>query len=132
MLGSNERVAAACSGKGEHLIQPILDEIANMDKDESLWELAPHGENAFQSSSVNNIIGGDNPSGLCVDITSEEACKVIVRAFRAAAEREITVGDGLEIWILKKANPSIIKFGKPNVDTNAYILEKQFHSLPKH
>ena len=32
----------------------------------------------------------------------DDACKLIKKAFRAAAEREISVGDGCEVWILRK------------------------------
>ena len=32
----------------------------------------------------------------------DDACRLIKKAFRAAAEREISVGDGCEIWILRK------------------------------
>ena len=31
----------------------------------------------------------------------EDACKMVKKVFRAAAEREISVGDGVEIWILR-------------------------------
>ena len=32
----------------------------------------------------------------------DDACNLVKKAFRAAAEREISVGDGCEIWILRK------------------------------
>jgi len=38
-VGSSERVTAACSGKGEQMIQPMLDEMTNMEEDLSLWQV---------------------------------------------------------------------------------------------
>lgn len=143
--GSTERVIAACSGSGEKLIQPILDELTNMEEDNRLWELAPNGENTFISSSgitplpcstSGNVILEElsalSRKGGCVGLESKEACEVILRAFRAAAEREITVGDGLDIWVLKANKNNIDKFGISFADTNAYLLEKYHYPLPTH
>lgn len=157
-----ERVAAVCSGKGEHLIQPLLDEITNMEQDDALWELSSDGENAFvpttrasppvpasienheynggvcESTDANDTdigVGGEGRDvavkrGHCTDLSCEKACQVVRRAFRAAAEREITVGDGLEIWVLKRNK--LHKLGIPLTDTNEFLLEKQYHALPRH
>lgn len=38
-VGSHERVTATCSGKAEHLLQPMLDEISNLEVDDALWEV---------------------------------------------------------------------------------------------
>lgn len=147
-VGSMERVAAVCSGKGEHLIQPLLDEITEMERDDSLWELSSDGENAFISSAHHAPSVASNNAdtqeiltqegslvaavkrGHCTDLSCEKACEVVRRAFCAAAEREITVGDGLEIWVLRRNK--MRDFGTAGVDTNEYILEKQVHSLPAH
>ena len=147
-VGSNERVAAVCSGKGEHLIQPMLDEITNMEEDLSLWELSKDGENAFVPSTLSNDDNNNNNnnnklhsttiSRYCTELSSDEACSLILRAYRSAAEREITVGDGVDIWILRqRSGTGSIKSDalltqKPSYDSNEYIIEKQFYSLPQH
>jgi 20S proteasome subunit beta 6 len=41
-IGSCERVTATCSGKAEHLIQPLLDDISNLEGDDALWEVPLH------------------------------------------------------------------------------------------
>lgn len=149
-VGSMERVAAVCTGKAEHLIQPLLDEVTNMEQDDSLWELSADGENAFISSTrtasarstpksngSNDAIGsGDSICMVhkcghcCTDLSCAQACEVVRRAFCAAAEREITVGDGLDIWVLKRNK--IRDFGTPTTDSTEYILEKQHYTLPRH
>jgi hypothetical protein len=143
-VGSFERVRAVCAGKGEKLIQPILDEITDMERDDGLWEISATGD-SFEPSpqqqerrlndrqlnpnpnpnprsddeglGFNSINDGDvlpkttavgmlsettNRGGYAVDMPVEEACALVVRAFRSAAEREISVGDGLELWIMRK------------------------------
>lgn len=39
-------------------------------------------------------------------LSKEDAVNFVLRAFRSAAEREISVGDGVEIWILTKDGAS--------------------------
>jgi len=143
-VGSTERVTAVCCGSGQELIQPILDELTNMEEDNNLWEIAPNGENAFLSSMhaspESDVVNGGElghlealpRKGRCVGLESEEAWEVVLRAFRAAAEREISVGDGVDIWVMKANSKSIDRFGMPHVDTNAYLLEKYHYPLPSH
>jgi 20S proteasome alpha/beta subunit len=160
-VGSSERVAAVCSGKGEHLIQPILDEITHMEADDSLWELSNEGENAFLSGAsgvkspflgsavtgevVGNIVKGssdvEHGAGvgkrrLCVNLTEQEACDVVVRAFRAAAEREISIGDGVEVWVVRRKSRmeelTAGKGGGRTTDSNAERLKKLYFPLPAH
>ena len=129
------------------MIQPILDELTNMEEDNALWEIAGEGENAFISTTINGIkpqdIGSEDEMdkllGLteprrnhCVGLDCEKACEVVVRAFQAAAEREISVGDGLDVWILKKNKSLRATFGTPVDDTNQYLIEKRRFTLPSH
>jgi len=91
-IGSFERVRATCAGKGEQLIQPLLDEATNMEQSLDLWSMSAEGDSfVTQHSPIRSTA-----SNMSVD----DACKLILRAFQAAAEREITVGDGIEMWIL--------------------------------
>jgi 20S proteasome alpha/beta subunit len=155
-------VAAVCSGKGEHLIQPILDEITHMEEDDSLWELSTEGENAFLSGtpgahdsvpciplreeSIGDIAAGMSKAGRstgvatkrrrCVDLNEKDACDLVVRAFRAAAEREISVGDGVEVWVVRKKSrmDELIegKSGGRKSDSNARLLKRLHFPLPAH
>lgn len=90
----------------------MLDELTNMHEDSALWvtDMSDEPNNAFingknscnqqdcfQSSSSNNKRRCD-----FVGLSCETACKVIIRAFSAAAEREISIGDGIELWILRR------------------------------
>lgn len=95
-IGSFERVQTSCSGKGEYLIQPILDELTDMEEDDSLWRINESGD-SFESISESSFVQS---------LSCEEAVKCIVRAFRAAAEREISVGDGLEVLVLRRVPQS--------------------------
>jgi 20S proteasome alpha/beta subunit len=161
-VDSSERVAAVCAGKGEHLIQPILDEITHMEEDNSLWELSSEGENAFfscgtasfkQARAIYDKIHGDasgnqlidmsgetNDAQIlrhCVDLSEKEACDVVMRAFHAAAEREISIGDGVEIWIVRKGNKRMngIAGGKKAMhkrEMKADSVKRLYFSLPAH
>jgi 20S proteasome subunit beta 6 len=102
-VGSFEDVASLCAGKAEHLIQPFLDRLASgVEEEDQLW-----------LSNTDTFSSSRSP---CVAIGLEEAVELLLRAFRAASEREITVGDGLYVWILER--------GKETVD-------KRFFSLPQ-
>ena len=99
-IGSFERVRAMCAGKGEQMIQPLLDSLTNMDEDSSLWELSPGGD---EFVSVAAATTGSSSSPYCVPgLSADAACDLVVRAFRSAAQREITIGDGLEVWIVRR------------------------------
>jgi len=89
-VGSFERVCATCTGKGEQLIQPMLDEATESDRsdDSALWIIDAQGD-TFTSK---------NPASR-TNLSIDDACKLVVKAFQAAAEREITIGDGVEIVI---------------------------------
>jgi 20S proteasome subunit beta 6 len=101
-LGSFERVRAVCAGKGERLIQPILDEITGMEEDEALFvfpgSLLPDSTATTFTTTVDSGTSG-NIRGKELDV--EEACDVIVTAFKAAAEREISIGDGIDVCIIR-------------------------------
>jgi 20S proteasome alpha/beta subunit len=172
-VGSSERVAAVCCGKGEHLIQPLLDEVTGMEEDLSLWELAPDGENAFLSQSLHatpdssdqhsstdhgganedtsNISSRKGPTvaiartGPYVNLALKEACDLVIRAFRAAAEREITIGDGLELWVVTKAGKAGDRVSAMTEGVSGetekdlwqrqdprYSVEKRLYTLPAH
>ena len=84
-VGSFERVQAVCAGKGEQLIQPMLDVVTRMEEEDADTSLFDGGAVAMVKH----------------DLDVEGACALIVRAFKAAAEREITVGDGVDLCIIR-------------------------------
>tara|TARA_B110000090_G_scaffold94825_1_gene106953 strand:- start:163 stop:1161 length:999 start_codon:yes stop_codon:yes gene_type:complete len=102
-IGSFERVSGLCMGKGEQLIQPMIDEVMMRNKNNSHSE----GKDALWSFSVeeDTFI---SPESQCSTITKEEAIDLIVKAFKAASEREISVGDGIYIWVLDRNGKSSV------------------------
>ena len=88
-IGSFERVAAACSGKGMEMIQPILDDLVDASCDNELWTLSP-GSSSFSDRHVNFIRA-----------TLDDTVQIIIKAFVSAGEREITVGDGINLVIIR-------------------------------
>ena len=97
-VGSFERVRAVCCGKGEKLIQPLLDEITGMEADESLFAF-PQLDGTQSRASFDATSFDTATHNLNVD----EACALVVRAFQAAAEREISIGDGIDMCIIQTA-----------------------------
>lgn len=91
---------AACSGKGEQMVQPMLDEATALEQDDELWALSEE-EGVFCSHRK------------AVSLSSDEAKDLVLRAFRAAAEREISVGDGLHMRIIRKAGVQNLHFSLP-------------------
>ncbi|RYH29123.1 hypothetical protein EON65_09560 [archaeon] len=92
-IGSYEQVAAACAGKGEQMIQPLLDELSNLDEDDGLWTVSDQ-QGSFVSSRR------------CVHLTEEQAVNILCKGFRAAAEREISIGDGFDMCIIARDKES--------------------------
>lgn len=73
-VGSFERVQYAAQGSGQKLIIPLLDD----------------------------IVGGRNRCDTLPPLTLEAAVQVVLDAFINAGEREITVGDAVEVWCITK------------------------------
>lgn len=76
-VGSYERVAYAAQGSGQKLIIPLLD----------------------------NIVGGKNRRDRTppVALTEAEAVALAIEAFVTAGEREMMVGDAVEIFVINAA-----------------------------
>ncbi len=109
-LGSKEIIRAGCKGKGEHLIQSFLDELTEMEQNDSMWELTSE----FISSSEDYYC----------KLTIRDAIALAENAFKAAAEREISIGDGLEIIIMRNKDDSRCK--------NKVCIERIILPLPQH
>lgn len=79
-VGSFERVRVACAGGGQSIMQPVLDRLD-----------AEAGKGAGGS--------GEMP---IVAVELEEALSLVRRAFVAAGERNIRLGDRVEIVVLTR------------------------------
>ena len=94
------------------MIQPILDDIVannlanrkgHRDVDDELW-ITDSESDSFESPNTKHYLD---------DYTVEDICKIIKLAFVAAAEREITVGDGVQICIISKKGEKRIFYNLP-------------------
>lgn len=79
-VGSFERVRVACAGGGLSIIQPVLDQL----------DAAPGRE---------ALCGTARP---VVGVGLEEALALVRRAFIAGSERDISLGDEVEILVLTR------------------------------
>lgn len=79
-VGSFERVRVACAGEGLNIMQPVLDRLDG------------------ESGGTN----GDTGEHPLVSVGLEEALSLVKRAFVAGGEREISLGDAVEIVILTR------------------------------
>jgi len=116
-VGSFERVRAACIGKGEQLIQPMLDEVSNMEEDGALWIMNAEGDAFLDSQTAAAAAQGGRQESAIDTLTEQQAFELVVKAFRAAAEREISIGDGVDIWLISKDSKDI---------------KRTFVALPRH
>lgn len=94
------------------MIQPILDEVleqAGM-RDDDTWQF-DEISTRFVSPALSKPLR----------ISQKTAVNLITRCFRAAAEREISLGDGFQVMILQRSP----------VD-GQIILNDDFISLPPH
>ncbi len=98
------------------MMQSFLDDFTDMEKDEELWKLSMD-ESEFIPATQANIYSS---------LSKEQATCLAVQAFKAAAEREISVGDGVQIFILSKAKDMSTN------DILQYSVEAHIVSLPSH
>jgi 20S proteasome subunit beta 6 len=127
-IGSFERVPSFCVGKGERLIQPLLDNVRR--------GFYPLSKPALDCGSPQHSVieSSDSNSNCFVEgLTVDAACNIILKAFQAAAEREITVGDGLEMFIIRKRVADCTPFFAPRAPTGIIqeaLVTRVSHVLP--
>lgn len=131
-IGSFERVSSVCVGNGEALLQPMLDDAlegkgassrsGQEEKAPQLWILSDDGEHFSAPQS------GMKEDGLTVSMSQEMAVDLIIEVFKAAAEREISIGDGVDLWILSKPVPA----KKQKAGRRPPTIAKRSFSLPSH
>lgn len=83
-VGSFERVRVACAGGGLSIMQPVLDRL----------------DAAGADSRMGGGTGGAEQPVVAVGL--EEALALVRRAFVAGGERDISLGDEVEIVVLTR------------------------------
>ena len=148
-VGSFERLRAVCVGNGEAFMQPILDDAleraiskgakpSSESSLERLWQLSEDGEHFVMHSDCAKtqgvFPGGDPPpDDLVASIDREHAVQIVVNVFKAAAEREISVGDGIDVWVVERPHPILQKEAERGRTRNPRLpAMKSFFSLPAH
>lgn len=111
-VGSAERVRCLGCGKGEALLQPLLDKLTRMESDASLW--CRNSEKGVFLSEANE----DSRSSCALPLSA--ALELVKEAFEAAAERESSIGDGVQILVLQRDGPT------------GFSTRRLFHPLPSH
>ena len=118
-VGSFERLRSVCVGNGEAFLQPILDDALERaaskgvessssvkSRLDRLWCVSEDGEHfVVQGSGAEAQAvspGGNVPDDLVVPVDREQAVQIVVDVFKAAAEREISIGDGINIWVIDR------------------------------
>ena len=110
--------------RGTQQLISQLEAMPSSSKEEGtqLWRMSEDGEHFITPNSATK---GD---GLTVSMSQEMAVDLITEVFQAAAEREISIGDGVDIWILTKPPPS--KEQEPA--RRPALVTKRTFSLPSH
>lgn len=122
-IGSHERVAVAAAGNGREMLQPILDRffsVSNLREAELDHTHQSHKQRQILTGGTskkdgNAIDAKDQRVGLslhppvktCVQCSCEEAVALLVRAYRAVSEREITVGDEVIVYIVQEEHNQV-------------------------
>lgn len=88
-VGSFERVRVACAGGGLSIMQPVLDRLDAAEPDGRASEGGGGGKGGGQQQPV-------------VAVGLEEALALVRRAFVAGGERDISLGDEVEIVVLTR------------------------------
>lgn len=85
----------------------------------------------FQVGEGGSAFVSTSPLAGCVThLSLHDAEELILKSFRACAEREITVGDGLEIVSMQR---EVTNHGEGGRGRNWKIkIKRSFHRLPSH
>jgi len=97
-VGSFERVATTAVGGSQAIILPILDGLSGQSK----AGVVPKKEGDFLVWNRSGRSPGASPPGRCVSgLTCEEAISGLSSALISAAERDIRLGDRLEVVVVE-------------------------------
>jgi 20S proteasome alpha/beta subunit len=121
-IGSHERVAVAAAGNGREMLQPILDRYFSVSNLREAELDRPHQSN-IQRQILTTTTAKDGsaidakhqrvglslhpPVKTCVECSCEEAVALLVQAYRAVSEREITVGDEVIVYIVQEEDNQV-------------------------
>ncbi|KAI5477280.1 hypothetical protein MNV49_006577 [Pseudohyphozyma bogoriensis] len=86
-VGSYERESCRAAGAAQSLVQPFLDNMV-------------YSKNQTQDPSKPPLAKGERP-----DLPLDTVLALVTDAFTGATERHIEVGDGLEMFVIKKGQP---------------------------
>jgi len=128
-IGSYERVAVASAGTGRELLQPILDRLFSgtlqhaEDKQIEYQDEMSRDAMAVPAGKQRMGVAGSlrPPVQTTVNCSWDEAVKNVARAYRAVAEREISVGDEIVICVV---NTSETANDSNAVNVFSYPLKK--------
>lgn len=117
-IGSHERVAVACTGAGKEMLQPILDRMFARANKKCTDDNYPEYSSIHLQRDGQAVRASDQRIGLqlqppvktYVSCDEEEALTMLVKGYRSAAEREITIGDSVVAIVLKRRSSSSESF----------------------
>jgi 20S proteasome subunit beta 6 len=97
-IGSYERVAVGCAGTGREYLQPILDRLFVSSDNNGAGREGPNNDDRHQHPHLDDDDDQQNHYHYVTCCTTpDEVVEKLVMAYRAVAEREIAVGDGIII-----------------------------------
>jgi 20S proteasome subunit beta 6 len=115
-LGSMEQLSYTCAGAGEKILQSLLDctvgdprrvNGSGVERGKSISRPSD-GDTTHKlwryDRESNSFLSPEERHRTCfVNITASEACAIVADAFAAAAERDITIGDSVNIHLLRRS-----------------------------
>ena len=100
VLGSYEELLVSSCGRGQPMIDPILDEVrSKFIVDDS------SGSDLWRFDDVSGKYVSDQRPYL--NISKNEAYSVIKQCFVTASQREISLGDGVDVFLLEKVEGEV-------------------------
>ncbi len=102
-IGSHERVAVACAGNAKEMLQPVLDRMFLTASSTQAHDLRKDGKSVLAANQRTGLKLRP-PVETFVSCDEKRALTMLVRGYRAVAEREISIGDNLVVTILKRHN----------------------------
>lgn len=100
VLGSYEELLVSSCGKGQSMIDPILDEVRS-----KYVVNESGGSDLWRFDDVSGKYVSENRPFL--NISKVEAYNVIEQCFLAASQREISLGDSVDVFLLEKVDQDV-------------------------
>ncbi len=116
-------VLASCDG---HFCCALAHRIARKELACAALDLEKSSGSEAQAVSP----GGDLPDDLVVAIDRERAVQIMVDVFKAAAEREISIGGGINIWVVERPSSIHKKGERGHIPISRLPATRSYVSLP--